>query len=107
EGLPYFKVAGIFGKHAFRVKLKPGHEGHFGIVEAFDQSIIGQGHWLEARRQFANALMVIAVDVEFLAAIPPGKRSARKDRDGMPVTVVVSIIDVRSLRSLFYLDVAV
>ncbi len=89
EGLPDAPVAGVVGQHSFRMKLKADQKWSFRIVEGFDQAVVGVGHRFEAGCQIADALMVIAVHLQGLFAVPATERSAVNKRHAVPIGVVV------------------
>src|SRR5579872_3936639 len=89
------------------MELQSNDEGGIGIVIGLDQAIVGPCHGLELRRKIANTLVMVAVHLDLFASVPASQGSAGHDGDGMPVSVVVVVIDVRPLRALFRLYVSV
>jgi len=106
KGLPDPSVARIFLQHAFGMKLKPHQEIRMRIVIGFNEIVIGIRHRSKAMCEIANPLMMIAVHSEILSAIPPRERSSGKDDHGMPVGIIVVIVNVRAVRALFDLHVS-
>src|SRR5580698_6752109 len=107
ECVPDLLIPGVFLQHAFGMKLKSHYEGCFRIVIGLDQTIVGMRHRFEACRQVTNALMMIAVDLKRLPAIPARQRSAWGDGGRMAIRVIVLIIDMGAIRALFSLHIPV
>ncbi len=107
ESFPHLAIACVFLQHALGMKLQAHQKIGVGIVIGLDQAVIGVRHRPEAVREFANALVMIAIHAQRFPAIPARERRARDDGNGMAVRIVIVIIDVRAVRAFFFLHVAV
>src|SRR6185295_9919487 len=61
EGFPHAPIPFRFLAHSFGMKLETDDKVFPGIVEAFNQAVIGMRHGPETRRQIADALVMVAV----------------------------------------------